>query len=212
MTLAELIRRAPVLGSGSDGTVYKVKTKSLSGMGFNAFDVPYVALKVVKASPKAREEARFTKVLDFIGAKCYGAVELQGMLYIAMQIVTPAKKFIESATKKELKKFAFELISKVYMMIDAGYVHNDLHLGNVAYANNQALIVDFGFVEKINKVTGTVRRQLIIAQLYALCDHCNDDNYVFVTDEEGDEVTFGCEFIAEHIYNLKRNEKNKNLI
>lgn len=107
-------------------------------------------------------------------------------------------------------------------MVFFGYIHNDLHAANVAIRdeNNldtKAVIIDFGLTRKLptrpdNKL---LFDQLLVSQLYALIEPCNENNcpdktMVWPTcGFKGKKLEKLCDgLIATEIYSLRNNTSN----
>jgi hypothetical protein len=73
------------------------------------------------------------------------------------------------------------LVKLVVRMCSKGFLHNDLHVGNIGYRNDKKTPVIFDFGETIQTEPPTsddVLAQFVIAQLYCLIDNCNRNNCV----------------------------------
>ncbi len=156
------------LGEGSRAKVFELKRKN--------GQTP-IALKVLKeaTTPADLMEVEVARHMHHlgIGPEVYD-VTLKPRLAIQMEMVDT----IEHQGHFLNDTFAAEIVDLVIRMVDNGYVHNDLHVGNIAQSRStkRALLIDFGLVQEIEKVSGTVRAQIILAQLYALVDPCNVNN------------------------------------
>ena len=94
---------------------------------------------------------------------------------------------IEMEELTQIKEITPQLVDQIKKIIKklvhAGYLHNDLHWGNLMMRNKSVVLIDFGFTRKllpesvsqIKKDTGLC--DLVCAsELYALFDMCNRNN------------------------------------
>lgn len=94
---------------------------------------------------------------------------------ICMQKIIPVKPSALAVNHKMQR----QLILEVIQMVKAGFLHNDLHIGNVAInaSTREATVIDFGLTQKIEPPEeNIVINQIVLAQLYAIIDPCNKNN------------------------------------
>lgn len=124
--------------------------------------------------------------------------------YLLMDKITPIDKteLAETVYSTDIMGVR-QLIECIAISIYNGYIHNDLHIGNIAKNLNQNafVLIDFGFTQNIgdflkapsvapgvsagahlqpvadNDRKRILFNQILIAQLYALIEHCNSNNY-----------------------------------
>ena len=88
-------------------------------------------------------------------------------------------------------QFQHELVAQVFRMVRGGYLHNDLHAGNVMMTREgHPVIIDFGLCTQVRALAETDDRRLIeqcaLSQLQMLCDPSNLNTWVgFVSRDEG---------------------------
>lgn len=172
LSLSELL--GGVLGSGENATVYAHKTN------------PKLVIKVVKDASSIRHEMQMHRMMACIGVA--PAIEAEEDNFIVMERIVPYKK-----GDKLTKKHQTQLVNLVLRSVAVGLIHNDLHQGNIGFTANkeEMLMFDFGFSERIQPVKDdVVYLQIVLAQLYALIDPCNENNMAlnFCDDEIGKAV------------------------
>ena len=126
--------------------------------------------------------------------------------YLLMDKITPIDKteLAETVHSTNIMDVR-QLIECIALSIYNGYIHNDLHVGNIAknLSQDAFVLIDFGFTQNIGdflKAPGVsvgapiqpvasndrkriLFNQILIAQLYALIEHCNSNNYDVKCDD-----------------------------
>ena len=187
------------LGGGENGVTYE----TTSGQ----------ALKIVNLNKDNRKIVEFTRESQLqnniamlkngdnpIAPKVYGYYPIYSTTktnfgYLLMDKINPISKDELSETVYSGDIMAVkQLIECIAISIYNGYVHNDLHAGNIAKdMSGNFILIDFGFTQNIGGflktpfvsgqpiISNNPRRvlfnQVLIAQLYALTEHCNGNNY-----------------------------------
>ncbi len=194
------------LGGGENGVTYETEnTQSASGRTDNH------ALKIVKLPEQTDLDAflKESKVQKKIAQNTgiapnvygYSTVGVGSYGFLLMDKIRPI-------TKKDLIKTVYNsdieqvknLIKIISLSVYNGFIHNDLHTGNIAkkYRSDDFILIDFGFTQEISQLTPPVVpvvsvagasskpitsnqeiifNQILIAQLYALVEHCNSNNF-----------------------------------
>lgn len=149
-----------LIGEGEGAKVYQV----------NADQV----LKVFKSDRKFKHETRMLKKLAQIGV---GPKAIRGTL--PRSLVMPMYRPI---SLNDLGSVVFQraLVRQVRTMVHYGLLHNDLHVGNIMKTkSNVPVIVDFDLMQIITPPRSLiVRKQLVMAQLYAIIDPANTHNHL----------------------------------
>lgn len=87
-------------------------------------------------------------------------------------------------------EFQENLVAQVFRMVCGGYLHNDLHAGNVMMTSNgNPVIIDFGLCTKVEELANTkaqkLQEQCAMSQLQMLCDPSNINTWAaFVNRDE----------------------------
>lgn len=125
-----------------------------------------------KAERQAREKAEAKKVAKTIKINNSLGIILMDKIYP----ITTKKVYSDKCST-----FPNKLIRIIAKSVYHGYIHNDLHIGNIAKKTsrtNEPILIDFGLTQKIQPPTNpVVFNQIVIAQLYALTDSCNQNNF-----------------------------------
>ena len=191
------------LGGGANGVTYETINTLDSSGGTNNH-----ALKIVKLSDQSEVDAfkMESKVQENIAKQIGIAPNVHGYSdlgvgsygFLLMDKIRPV-------TKKDLIKTVYNsnieqvknLIETISLSVYNGFIHNDLHTGNIAkkYSSNDFILIDFGFTQEISRLTPPsapvldasgkpitsnqeiIFNQILIAQLYALVEHCNSNNF-----------------------------------
>ena len=189
------------LGGGANGVTYETRNTQGSSGGTNNH-----ALKIVKLSNQSevdafKMESEVQKnIAEEIAPTVYGYSTLDDGSYgfLLMDKIRPV-------TKKDLFKTVYnsniervlKLIQVISLSVYNGFIHNDLHTGNIAkkYGSDDFILIDFGFTQKISSLSPLsppvldalgkpitsnqeiIFNQILIAQLYALVEHCNSNNF-----------------------------------
>ena len=84
------------------------------------------------------------------------------------------------------EKFQDELVAQVFRMVCGGYLHNDLHAGNVMMTlERNPVIIDFGFCTEVQALAETKDWRLIEQCALSLCDPSNLNTWAgFVSREK----------------------------
>ena len=162
-----------LLGKGDNASVYSIEN-----------DIDKV-LKVIEIDTKdtciedTTREIEMCKELNKIdiGPQIYSHVYIKShkMVVLILERLKPMNRSHGDFTVSRQK----ELIDKVAKMVDHGYIHNDLHLGNVMInATGKITVIDFGFTVKMEHRPRDelVFNQIVISQLYSILDPCNFNN------------------------------------
>lgn len=65
-----------------------------------------------------------------------------------------------------------KLIHKIKEMINAGYIHNDLHCGNIGFIRDEVRLFDFGFTQSIQPLCRPCNNDQILGfHLYQVIEH-----------------------------------------
>lgn len=65
-----------------------------------------------------------------------------------------------------------KLIHKIKEMINAGYIHNDLHCGNIGFVKDEVRLFDFGFTQSIQTLCKPCNNEQILGfHLYQVIEH-----------------------------------------
>lgn len=139
--------------------------------------------------------------------------------YLLMDKIIPISKDELSKTVYSSDIMAVkQLIECIAISIYNGCVHNDLHAGNIAKdMRGNFILIDFGLTQNIAGILKTpiisgqsippnnpirvLFNQVLIAQLYALTEHCNRNNY----DVDCDDAPL----CTKEISSCKRTNKKK---
>lgn len=191
------------LGGGANGVTYETQNTQDSSGGTNNH-----ALKIVKLSNQSDVDAFImeSKVQKNIAERIeiaptvhgYSTLGVGSYGFLLMDKIRPV-------TKKDLFKTVYnsniervqKLIEIISLSVYNGFIHNDLHTGNIAkkYGSDDFILIDFGFTQKISPLSPPstpvpgafgkpitsnqeiIFNQILIAQLYALVEHCNSNNF-----------------------------------
>lgn len=157
-----------VLGRGENGVTFETNDRR--------------AVKIIRYNTpgeraQLRNETAYQKELAALEiAPAVHADELvSNYSFILMDKVEPIN--VSTASQPFIRK----LVKLIAKMVYYGYVHNDVHRGNVArcVTTREPILIDFGFTQKLGYIPDRICfNQILMAQLYALMDACNVNNCV----------------------------------
>lgn len=75
------------------------------------------------------------------------------------------------------KNHQYQLMSCIAKMIQSGYLHNDCHVGNIGFVNNNVVLFDFGLSKKFETANQDYLLKLFLSQLYIVIEQYELDNY-----------------------------------
>lgn len=166
------------------GSAITVPAERVLGRGENGITLEtndHRAVKIVRHDTKEGRqqllnETTYQKELSLleIAPAVYADEIVSNYSFILMSKVEPID--VLTATQPFIKK----LIKLIAKMVYHGYIHNDIHWGNVARrigARNEPILIDFGFTQKLERAPDMLSfNQILMAQLYSLTDACNVNN------------------------------------
>ena len=217
----EKITLDKLLGRGNSGKVYSIKgdpTKVVKIIPFKNV----ATYKILKREIFTQKELNkllvgpevFKDNINILDSTVPNTKrKFSGEIFIIMETVSTISSMSEISDNDE---YQHQLINEVAKMVFHGYLHNDLHVDNIAVnvKTNKATIIDFGLTMKLpnppdNKL---LFDQLLLAQLYALIEPCNENNFPVDKRDCGLEEEVLSEIcdgpIVEEIYAI-RNDKSK---
>jgi len=179
----------PIIGTGENAVVHSAVDNKGTPLAMKIIQggANNLALQHEIEMHKRAQESQIT-------ARIYACYKAGDNLHVVMDSLQPYSEF------KTTKKYERDLICKVWKMIQAGIIHNDLHQGNVGrLTSGEAVIFDFGFAKLVDAHTTTlVQEQLVIAQLYSLLENhehgCNTNNVKNLCNSA----------FVDEIYNIKQ--------
>jgi serine/threonine protein kinase len=206
-----------LLGEGGSGKVYSID-------GDSSKVVKMIPFKNIKTYEILRREIIIQKELNNLGlgpsllGDNLDTLDDErkgiGNIFIIMETIRPISSISEIRNNPDYQK---QLINEIAKMVYHGYLHNDLHVDNIALnlQTKQATVIDFGLTVKLsyspdNKL---LFDQLLLAQLYALIEPCNKNNCPGDKEDwpscgfNGDTLEEICDGpIANEIYTIRNNE------
>ena len=179
------------------------------------------ALKIVRYGNEAQRkqlvnEITFQKELAALGIAPFVHDDsiVSKFAFILMDKVIPVHLDMVSNTQSdsysESDSFTKKLIRLIAKMIYHGYLHNDIHWGNVAatvHSPHEPILIDFGFTTHLGYTPDKLCfNQILMAQLYALTDACNVNNRI---NDSIDDIILLCDNEAiDTIYELRQGKSS----
>jgi tRNA A-37 threonylcarbamoyl transferase component Bud32 len=149
-----------LIGGGEGANVYQIDAQQV--------------LKIFKSDSKFKHELGMLRKLSRIGV---GPAAVLGNK--PNSLVMP---MYHPISLKDLSSAVFQraLVRQVITMVHHGFLHNDLHVGNIMKTKaNTPVIVDFDLMRKVRPpYSKVIRDQLVMAQLYAIIDPANTHNHL----------------------------------
>ena len=207
------------LGEGGSGKVY-----SIYGDPDNVIKmIPYKNRKEYEILKKEIETQQELNELDIGPALIVDNIQIldsesksKDPIFIIMEKIQPINSITDIQDDVE---YQIDLIKEIAKMVYHGFLHNDLHVDNIAInvKTQKATVIDFGLTVQLptppdNKL---LFDQLLLAQLYALIEPCNENNCPDKSQDwpncgfEGNSLEKICDGpIVNQIYQI-RNNKSK---
>ena len=193
-----------VLGKGENGITFETEQNTaLKLVRFNNINEKQNIIREIEFQ---RELSKLNVAPNVHGEHvCISGKKNSGACFIHMDKIKPINN-ISSLTQS----FREKLIDKIAISVYHGYVHNDLHWGNVAMHidNEEPVLIDFGLTQKMETSVEVISfNQIVLSQLYALMDVCNTNNCLPEHEWPNCGMNYGdiCsnDIIVETIYNLR---------
>lgn len=218
-----------LLGRGNSGQVYSMISKS-KRRSQNKELKSYLQSYVLKIIPLRNSEEEYVVQNEFdihmelnslnMGPlmKWHETISIKNRrshnkyAVMCMEKIEPIKPMMLANSEDK----QMELINEVARMVSHGYLHNDLHIGNVAVniRTKMATVIDFGLTKKLETLPREemLFNQIVLAQLYAILDPCNTNNCSLKSEEwpqcySDEYLSMICQGpISDEIYKIRTNE------
>ena len=103
-----------------------------------------------------KKDPIYQKQVEDLDKSPYCAEYLMEIGGVTLQTIINKMMTVNNIDENLIKKIACELLKTVKIMRRDGYVHGDIHTGNITILNNQIKLIDYGSAENINSANESI--------------------------------------------------------